>query len=170
MKRLYLTLILIPLFYLIFGFVNKTTITDKVELPIEEHIEYLDEIEVLERLERYELIQALIEVESNGRVNALGDLHLGEPSIGVLQIRKVMVDDINRILKMKKSKLRYTYDDRYDKYKSVEMFYIYVDHYHKGVNDFEVLARSWNGGPYGYNKPSTLQYWTKVSNELEAVE
>lgn len=170
MKKLYPTLILIPVFYLIFGFVSKTTITDTIELPIEERTEYLEEIEVLERLERYELIRALIEVESNGRVNALGDLHLGEPSIGVLQIRKVMVDDINRILKMKKSPLRYTYNDRYDKYKSVEMFYIYIDHYHKGEDDYEILARSWNGGPYGYKKPSTLKYWTKVSNELEAVE
>jgi len=170
MKRLYPTLILIPVFYLIFGFLNESKKTNTIQLPIEHNLEYLEEIEVLERLERYELIKALIEVESNGRVNALGDLHLGEPSIGVLQIRKVMVDDINRILKMKKSSLRYTYDDRYDKYKSVEMFYIYIDHYHRGVNDFEVLARSWNGGPYGYNKPSTLQYWTKVSNELESVE
>lgn len=170
MKKLYPTLILIPVFYLIFGFVSKTTITDTIELPIEERTEYLEEIEVLERLERYELIRALIEVESNGRVNALGDLHLGEPSIGVLQIRKVMVDDINRILKMKKSPLRYTYNDRYDKYKSVEMFYIYIDHYHKGEDDYEILARSWNGGPYGYKKPSTLKYWTKVSNELEVVE
>ena len=37
------------------------------------------------------LIDALIYVESRGKDSAIGDTHLKEPSIGVLQIRPVMV-------------------------------------------------------------------------------
>lgn len=113
-----------------------------------------------------DLVDALIYVESKGNPLSHGDLHLGEPSVGILQIRKVMVDDINRILRLQGSKKRYTYEDRYDEGKSLEMFVIYVKHYHGGFDDYEAIARTWNGGPLGNYKRSTDRYWEKVNTQL----
>lgn len=113
-----------------------------------------------------DLIDALIWVESNGNPVAYGDLHLGEPSVGILQIRKVMVDDVNRILSLQGKSKRYIYTDRYDQTKSLEMFVIYVKHYHGGFDDYEAIARTWNGGPLGTYKKSTEKYWEKVNTQL----
>ena len=44
------------------------------------------------------LLEALIQVESRGNTNAIGDKHLGEPSIGVLQIRPVMVREVGMVV------------------------------------------------------------------------
>ena len=113
------------------------------------------------------LIQALIQVESSGIEDIKGDLHLkGGPSIGVLQIRPVMVREVNRILKILKVKKRFKLKDRYDREKSIEMFVIWRDFHHPD-GDFETIARNWNGGPKGIHKTTTIAYWNKVKNHLE---
>jgi hypothetical protein len=113
-----------------------------------------------------ELIEALIQVESTGIENIHGDLHLKEgPSVGVLQIRPVMVREVNRILKILKVDKRFKMKDRYDREKSIEMFVIWRDFHHPD-GDFETIARNWNGGPRGYLKPKTVKYWMKVQKEL----
>ena len=112
-----------------------------------------------------DLINALIFIESSGRENAVGDTNLRTPSIGVLQIRQSLVNDVNRIQKRNKRTLRYTYDDRYSREKSIEMFMIWYNHYHTN-SDFEKIARCWNGGPRGMKKDKTIQYWVKVQKEL----
>jgi len=91
----------------------------------------------------YELIDAIIWVESKGDQHAIGDTWIDGGSVGVLQIQKVMVDDINRILKLQKSNLRFSYTDRTDVQKSIQMFEIYVQHYHGSWSDAEAIARSW---------------------------
>ena len=53
---------------------------------------------------RDELIAAIIHIESTGNPNAVGDTNLDMPSIGCMQIRPIMVREVNRILK--KSGLR----------------------------------------------------------------
>ena len=45
------------------------------------------------------LVNALIYVESRGNDSAVGDRHLDQPSVGVLQIRPIMVREVNRICK-----------------------------------------------------------------------
>jgi hypothetical protein len=112
-----------------------------------------------------DLIDALIVVESNGNESAVGDRHLGAPSIGVLQIRPIMVREVNRILKLKNSDKRYSLKDRFNKEKSIEMFMIWYEFHHKD-SDFEAIARSWNGGPKGPKNPKTYNYWKKVENQL----
>ena len=109
-----------------------------------------------------ELINAIISIESSGRDNAYNE---SEDAVGCLQIRQCMVDDINRILKRQDSQLYYTYDDRWDRNKSIEMFNIFVDYYN--LHTPEEIARCWNGGPRGINNPYTLGYWNKVELELE---
>ena len=90
-----------------------------------------------------------------------------EDAVGCLQIRQTMVDDINRILKRKGSTKRYTYLDRWDRYKSIEMFEIYCEYY--GLDSAEKVARCWNGGPRGADKPATVSYWNKVKNKIMEV-
>jgi hypothetical protein len=112
------------------------------------------------------LVEALIFVESRGREDAIGDTHLGAPSIGVLQIRPIMVREVNRILKKKGSKMRFKLQDRFDRGKSIWMFMIWKD-YHHPTDGFEKIARNWNGGPNGYRFKRTEPYWAKVKKELE---
>lgn len=111
------------------------------------------------------LITALIQVESMGNDSAVGDTHLSEPSVGVLQIRPIMVREVNRILKKQKSSKRYKRKDRFNRNKSIEMFIIWKN-YHHPEGGFETIARNWNGGPRGYKNPRTEHYWAKVQLEL----
>lgn len=67
-------------------------------------------------------IEAIAYVESKHHWNASGD---GGKAIGYLQIHKIYVDDVNRILGIN----RYTYEDRWDPEKSREMTRIYLRHY-----------------------------------------
>lgn len=112
-----------------------------------------------------DLIEALIQVESRGNDSAIGDRHLGEPSIGVLQLRPIMVREVNRILKKQKSKNRFKLKDRFSREKSIEMFMVWKN-YHHPEGGFETIARNWNGGPRGYKNKRTERYWAKVQLEL----
>ena len=77
-----------------------------------------------------------------------------------------MVNDINRILKRQKSTLRFTYNDRWSRDKSIQMFKIYCKHYR--LTTAEEIARCWNGGPRGINNPSTVGYWKKVKDKINS--
>ena len=107
------------------------------------------------------LLSAIIHVESSNNDSAY---HKGEDAVGCLQIRKCMVDDVNRILKKQRSKSRYHYEDRWNRYKSIAMFDIYCKYYN--LNSAEEIARCWNGGPRGMDNEITAGYWTKVKNRL----
>ena len=109
------------------------------------------------------LLSSIMFVESNHNDSAY---HAGEDAVGCLQIRKCMVDDVNRILKRQKSYTRFTYDDRWLRHKSIEMFNIYCNHY--GLTTAEEMARCWNGGPRGINNPLTANYWRKVQKNLDS--
>ena len=112
------------------------------------------------------LINAMIQVESLGNDSAIGDKHLvGEEAVGALQIRPIMVREVNRILKLKGSKIRFKLKDRFSREKSIEMFLIWKEFHHKD-SDFEKIARNWNGGPSGFKKSRTEHYWAKVEAEL----
>ena len=107
------------------------------------------------------LIKALIDVESSNNDNAYRSC---EGAAGCLQIRRTMVRDVNRILKRQKSHIRFNFEDRWDRQKSIEMFNIYCDHYNLVTP--EEKARCWNGGPRGLQKISTKRYWEKVKKQL----
>ena len=108
------------------------------------------------------LLSAIIHVESSNNDSAH---HKGENAVGCLQIRQCMVDDVNRILRRQKSTKRYSYDDRWFRYKSIEMFEVYCKHY--GLTTSEEIARCWNGGPRGMQNEMTAKYWKKVKNQLD---
>ena len=109
------------------------------------------------------LLSALMMVESRNNDSAHA---IGEDAVGCLQIRKTMVDDVNRILKRNKKNYSFTYEDRWSRQKSIMMFEIYCDHYN--LTDPEEIARCWNGGPRGMDKEATVYYWNKVQNYLES--
>ena len=110
-----------------------------------------------------DIINAIMEVESSGDSNAYNPK---EDAVGILQIRRCMVDDVNRILKRKQSDVRYSYSDRWNIQKSHEMFRIFCDYY--GLTTAEEMARCWNGGPRGMQNDVTANYWKKVQNHLDS--
>jgi hypothetical protein len=109
------------------------------------------------------LLSAIMFVESSYNDSAY---HKGEDAVGCLQIRKCMVNDVNRILRRQKSDLKFSYDDRWLRNKSIKMFDIYCKHY--GLTTAEQIARCWNGGPRGMQNEMTAGYWKKVKNQLDS--
>ena len=109
------------------------------------------------------LLSALIMVESSNYDSAY---NAREDAVGCLQIRKCMVDDVNRILRRQRSELRFSYDDRWLRNKSIRMFDIYCKHY--GLTTAEEIARCWNGGPRGMQNEMTVGYWKKVKKNLDS--
>ena len=109
------------------------------------------------------LLSALMMVESRNNDSAHA---VGEDAVGCLQIRKTMVDDVNRILKRNGQNYVFKYDDRWSRQKSIMMFEIYCNHYN--LRHPEEIARCWNGGPRGMDKEATVYYWNKVQNYLES--
>lgn len=112
------------------------------------------------------LIQAMIMVESEGNDSAYSKK---EEAVGCLQIRPIMVREVNRILKIQKSDLEYTLDDRWSREKSIEMFHI-VNGYHNKNSNYEEIARAWNGGPNWFKKGLTKRYWKRVQKQLKKQE
>tara|TARA_B100000768_G_scaffold40231_1_gene39162 strand:+ start:417 stop:923 length:507 start_codon:yes stop_codon:yes gene_type:complete len=112
---------------------------------------------------REELIEAMAFVESGGNPATIGDINLGTPSVGLLQIRPIMVREVNRILRKQGLDKRFKNSDRKSGDKSIEMFNIWANAYHLN-SSFEKMARNWNGGPKGYKKSATAHYWKKVQN------
>ena len=108
-------------------------------------------------------MNAIITIESSNNDSAY---HAGEDAVGCLQIRPCMVLDVNRILKKQNKTIQYTLTDRWNRDRSIEMFYVYCNYYN--LTTLEAMARSWNGGPRGANKNTTVGYWRKVKNQLES--
>jgi len=108
------------------------------------------------------LLSAIMHIESSNNDSAY---HRGEDAVGCLQIRKCMVKDVNRILRRQKSDIRFAYDDRWLRTKSIKMFDIYCKHY--GLITAEEIARCWNGGPRGMQNEVTAGYWKKVEKQIK---
>lgn len=105
------------------------------------------------------VMEAIIQVESEGNPSAVSG-----NSVGAMQITPVLVRECNKILKERKSKKRYTMNDRYSVEKSKEMFLL-IQSQHNKTNNVEKAIRSWNGGPR-YSKRSTNRYYKKVMRHL----
>lgn len=65
-------------------------------------------------------------------------------ALGRWQMKRVYVDDVNRILRLKRKKKRYRYDDRMDPVKAREMFEIYQAH-HNPKRDIDRAIRIHRG-------------------------
>lgn len=107
------------------------------------------------------ILPTLCTVESNNDPLSVGDY--GD-AIGILQIHKICVDDVNRVYKT-----TYTHEDMFDEELSKEVFILYLTYgavvYKNKFNRYpneEELVRMWNGGIYnGYKIKSTKIYYKK---------
>ena len=122
-------------------------------------LQYENELFTLNMVSEKEIVSALMHVESRNNDSAH---NVSEDAVGCLQIRQTMVDDINRISRKRKSPIRFTYQDRWDRYKSIKMFEIYCEYYN--LTTAEEIARCWNGGPGGLYNSATVGYWERVKN------
>ena len=117
---------------------------------------YFNDLKVKKEEEiKNNIIESIIQIESESDSFAInGD------NLGILQIRPIMVYEVNRILGYKKYRLK----DRFDPIKSIEMFKIYTNHHTPDWN-LELVARRWNGGYNGELKLSTLNYYLKIKSK-----
>ena len=113
---------------------------------------------IIEQIPIDTLLNAVMAVESNFDTMAYNSK---ENAAGVLQIRPIMVREVNRLL----GEDKYTLKDRWNKAKSIEMFNVIRSHL-KGATH-EEIARTWNGGYNGKNNPKTLGYWKKVRKQFK---
>ena len=105
------------------------------------------------------LEKAIIQVESSVNDRAVNNR---TNAVGCMQIRPIMVREVNRILSIKGNmKKRFTYDDRLNRDKSLDMFRIWRAFHHKN-DSREIVARCWNGGGDGHKMTATIKYWNKV--------
>lgn len=112
------------------------------------------------------LIPVLIQVESGGNNKAVGKA--GE--LGCLQIMPCVIEDVNRIYGY-----NYVHTDALDRRHSEDICYAYLAYWGAKFKQetnasptYEVYARMWNGGPRGWDKKSTEQYWRKVEDQILA--
>lgn len=123
------------------------------------------ELPVRLNAEQRKLVNAIIQVESGGDDDAVGD---NGNAIGCLQIWKVYWQDA-----VERSKLGGKYEDCYDRNYAIKVFDAYMTRYAKEKwtdpkkFDAEHVARIHNGGPKGYKKKATIKYWNKVKKELK---
>ncbi len=110
------------------------------------------------------LLDALIQVESSGRDDAVGD---GGKAIGCLQIwQPYWYDAVER------SGIEGTYQDCYNRAYAKRIVDAYMKRYAREAwtdpmqFDAEKCARIHNGGPRGHTKKATEKYWKKVDKLL----
>lgn len=112
----------------------------------------------------YVLIPVLMVQESGNNPQAIGES--GE--VGVLQIRQCVVDDVNRIYGSS-WKLHHCKSPVISK----EICYAYLSYWGEKYRTetakkptYEIYARIWNGGPDGWKKDRTTDYWKEVEVRL----
>ena len=103
------------------------------------------------------LLSALIQIESNGNDLARG--RHGE--LGALQIKPILVRDVNRIMGT-----HYAHQQVTNRTISLFIANAYLSHYGRNLSD-ESLARIWQGGPNAIHRSSSRAYGRRVMRELE---
>jgi len=117
--------------------------------------------EVQLELKKGILIKAISFFESRHNPNAI---NIAENAVGILQIRPIMVREVNRIL----GDNVYTLRDRFNVSKSIEMFLIVQNYYNPNFN-YEIAARIWNGGGNGMKISKTLKYWKEIEKQIKKI-
>lgn len=107
------------------------------------------------------VINAIAQVESGGNPKAVSK---SGTYIGLLQIAPICVRECNRIV----GKNKFTYNDRYSKEKSIEMFIVFQE-YHNPEGNMEKAIRLWNSGDKNCmkNKSKTEAYYRRVMSKYD---
>jgi len=105
------------------------------------------------------LINALVSVESGGKLNVMGDQNR---AAGCLQIHREVIQDVNFHYKT-----CYVWPrDAFDPHHARNICRLYLQIYCPIGATKERLSCCWNGGPTGWKKESTKKYWLKVKAVL----
>ena len=109
------------------------------------------------------VIEAIAMVESEGNPKRVSRNGL---YVGYLQISEILVRECNRMAGYKK----YTYADRYDKQKSINMFIDYQE-FHNKTGNMEKAIRLWNSGDVNcmMRKARTEGYYKKVMSKYTSL-
>ena len=99
-------------------------------------------------------IQALIQVESEGKEDAVGKTN----DVGILQITPIYVKDVNRIL----GEDKYDLSCRTDTEKSLEMFEILQGHYNPSKSIDKAIKL--------HNPKAPQSYRIKIMNKMEIIK
>ena len=107
------------------------------------------------------VINAIAQVESGGNPKAVSK---SGTYVGLLQIAPICVRECNRIV----GKNKFTYNDRYNKEKSIEMFIVFQE-YHNPEGNMEKAIRLWNSGDKNCmkNKSKTEAYYRRIMSKYD---
>jgi len=110
------------------------------------------------------LLLAMIQVESSGNNNAIGD---NGASWGCLQLQAAYVQDA-----AEHAKEDWVHEDAFDRITAMKITMAYMARYATEERlgrpvTAQDIARIHNGGLNGYKKQATEKYWVKVKAELE---
>jgi hypothetical protein len=118
---------------------------------------YAEYNELYKKQLRFELmISAIIAVESEGNQMAWNEK---EDARGILQIRSIMVKEVNRIVGYS----RFKHKDCWSIHKSIEIFKIVQDKHNPTYNLY-LAAMLWNTGKLNGKSPA---YWKKIIKNLK---
>lgn len=117
-------------------------------------------------------LAAIIMVESGGNPEAVGD---GGRSRGLMQMSRAAYDDaVEQLVSEKGSHEIPPYEQAaQSRFWSEYLFKAYMRRYVPIAlffSDYETMARTWNGGPRGAKKRSTIAYWKKVKAAMEGAK
>ena len=107
-------------------------------------------------VEWHHFVDAVMYVESRHNPIAIGRNN----DAGVLQITPIYVEEVNRILGEK----RYSLEDRFDKYKSIEMFTIMNNRYNPERCFYKAMRLHNPNAPEAY-KRKILEHYIKIKNQ-----
>ena len=118
--------------------------------------------EELTREQCRRLLDAMVQVESGGRLDLVGDKG---KAIGPLQIHRICWMDAVRY-----DKTLLSLGGKYEDCKRLEyaekVVVAYWNCYASKTASWEELACIHNGGPKGFGKKATQAYWAKVNKEM----
>lgn len=111
--------------------------------------------EIKKELSEWDIfVEALIQVESEGKADAVGKTN----DVGILQITPIYVKDVNRILGEEK----YDLSCRTDTEKSLEMFEILQGHYNPSKSIDKAIKL--------HNPRAGQSYRIKIMNKMELIK
>ena len=119
-----------------------------------------------------ELLLALLTIIPQLEGNPLGNP--AENALGPYHITPVMVQEVNRIMTIKKLKVRYKHEDAQNERLAKHMVVVHLQHwgekYEKRTGkkaSITILAAIHNKGPFGYKKETGRDYGNRAKNIYE---
>jgi hypothetical protein len=93
---------------------------------------------------------------------------------GIVQIRATCLADVNRIARDRGLGVQFSDADRYSPARARRMWQLYLEYYGREywketgrLPTPEVYARMWYGGPDGWRKSCTVEYWRRVRRAMD---